>query len=550
MGFLLEVDGRDIPLAGFSVSEASTPLAAGDSSGQVGTISLQVKKADLDAFPLATKQPYHRFGPQLLAGKSVRLTDSRKGYTVGTVTSVSDPRNGIYTLSCESRLGLLNVYGVQAGPFQGTLSGAFEYYLQLANVTSGLLVDPDIALDPVVFPGWEGELWFNLKQMAAAIDADISLVSGVILMRPIRKRVATTGRDVSRSLELSGQTAQFVEVYQYNNRPITNKLVYPPGGWSEDVSVINVNAGEYVEEVIELSASVSSIQQPVMQTFVSREHDTSSVFTVVGDDGLPIIPAQWAAAGGSLSVDINPNTTSLTVKIQAPISRITNKDGEAVGVYSISLSSDSSTGRYSTLRIVGSGVSFDKQLHRIATGVSAAETGTEVGVTIDNPFLSTTGQVFRAGGRAAKMYAGKTLSISGVVTAVNRLGDSGASEYPTYAEVQAQVSPRTYAQDKAFHAGLTYAGVQDYYFDQVRNNFENQVFGNVNGARIWDAPTRRYYRIREATLNPDTISFSADDDFTYEDDYQNMQPRTYAMVQTLRGGMTYGEARLAGMIGG
>src|SRR5690606_7621274 len=138
------------------------------------------------------------------------------------------------------------------------------------------------------------------------------------------------------------------------------------GGWTEEVTIINVNAGEYVEQELLLSASVSSIQQPVMQTFVSREHSTSSVYTVVGDDGLPITPAAWSSRGGSLSVVINPDTTSLTVKIQAPHG-LPNKDGKEVQTYGVALSAESTAGRYSTLRILGSGVAYDRELVRIAS---------------------------------------------------------------------------------------------------------------------------------------------------------------------------------------
>lgn len=548
MGFKFEIGDRTYEAVEYTVQEAATPLAAGDSSGQVGTFSISLPVPDPDINP---NHPVTVFGPQVLVGESIRIVDTRKGFTLGRVESVSQARgNGSFTVNGTSRLGLLNVYGIQAQPFAGSLADAFEYYLSLANVTTDLFVDSSIATDPVVFPGWNGELWFNLKQMAAAIDCDISLVSGIVLLRPIRSRIASRGRDIDRSVETGGgQLALNVEVYQYNNRVITNELVYPPGGWSEEVTVITVNAGETVEEVIELSASVSSITQPVMQTFVSRTHDSSSVFTVVGDDGLPIDPAQWTANGGSLVVSINPDTVSLTVRVTAPTG-LPNASGELIGVYGIALSDTDSTGRYSTLRILGSGVAFDKQLVRIPTGVSPLRTSTEVGVTIDNPFISTREQLYRAGTRAAKQYTGRVQTLSGSVVSINRLGDSGQATYPTYADVQAIAAGRTYAQMQTEWGGMTYGGLQAMFFETVRDNFENQVFGNVAGARIWDAKTRRWYRIRSGTLNASSIQFNADDDLLYSDVQAVLAGKTYAQVQALFNGFAYAQVALAGAYNG
>lgn len=545
MGFKVEIGGVSYEMESFNVSEASTPLSSDDSRGEVGTISLSLKRPD----PFLTSASNNLFakGAHLLLGESVRLTDSKKGFTLGTVKTISDNSGALVNVTAESRIGLLNVYDIQAQPFIGRLDDLFDYYMSLAGITTDVFIDPSIAATSVVFPGWFGELWFNLKRLAASIGAEISLVSGIILLRPVRTREAIRGRDVSRSFNAGGgQLAQSVEVVRYDNQQITNQLVYPIGGWNEEVAVINVNAGEYVEQVLELSASVSSIQQPVMQTFVAKDYSASSVFTVVGDDGLPIPVAQWNDNGGSLSVAINDDTISLTVKIQAP-TNITNQDGDPISVYSISLSSDDSAGRYSTLRIVGSGVAFNKTTFTFPTGLTAQQTATKVGVTIDNPFLSSLQEVYNAGTKAAKRYTGSDLNISGDVISVNRLGDSGSATYPTYSFVQTQHVGKTYAQVQTTYSGQLYSDIQSDLFDLVQNDFENQVFGNVAGARVWDSTSKRYYRIREATLNPGTISFSAEDDLLYSDMQTFHTGSTYANLQTKYSGRTYFKVNLMGM---
>jgi hypothetical protein len=557
VGFKVEIGGRRYESKDWSVVEAATPLAAGDSSGQTGTIDITFPKIDADRFP---DHPVTIFGPEWFIDKSVRLADSRKGFTIGEVESVTrNDSSGEYTLRCQTRLGTLNVYGVQAQPFVGTLGAAFDYYLSLANIETDFYVEETIASRPVTFVGWEGELWFHLKQMAAAQDCDISLVSGIVLLRPIRSRYAIRGRDLERSHDVGGTTlAQGIEVYRYNARAITNELVYPPNGWTPEVEVLNVNAGETAEYTLELSASVSSIQTPTMQTFVPDEYSSSSVYTIVANDGLAIPPDQWTAAGGRVTFRIERDTRSVKVSLRGAWGLFTSQGDKATN-FSLALASDASGNRYSTLRIVGSGVAYTKEKTYIRTGVPASKTSTVVGVTIDNPFINTVNDLYRAGTRAAKMYTGYAPTLSGSVTAINRRGDSGSADYSTYGEVQDSlqdelVSP-TYGEVRDYTVGLgntTYGEDYDYWFSRVRDSNVNQVFGNVQGCRIFDKPSRRWYRIRTGTLTPPNIQrFEADDDLIHGDmeEYFTLKGYTYADVQAPRNELTYRQDEMAGMYG-
>lgn len=589
MGFRVDIEGLKTEASNYSVSEAATPLAAGDSSGAVGSFSVTIPIPDanvplLGGIPgigygegsygegpygggpdpggLALPVPntpwrvIRELGPQILIGNSIKITDPRKGFTLGTIDNASTSKDAAtITLSGPTRLSVLNVYGVQADPFVGTLGDAFTYYLGLANITTDLFVEDDIASRPVIFPGWSGELWYHLKMMAAAQDCDISLVSGITLLRGVRKRIATQNRDISRTLTTGGATlAQSVEVYQYNNREITNELVYPPGGWVPEVQVMNVNAGETAEYTLEMSASLSSFQQPTMQTFVSQNHSSSSVYTIVADDGLAVSAAQWTGNGGSLTVELSEDTKKLIVKLRGA-TNIPTAQGALAQNFSVALGSDTTGNRYSTFRIVGTGVAYDKQKKRIRTGVTPEKTATEVGVTIDNPFISTTNDLYSTGVRAARQYSGAVMTLSGEVTAVNRRGDSGQADYPTYAEVQSELNTEltapTYADVAAHYSGLgltTYSSVRDYWFDFFRNDDVDQVFGNVQGARVYDRYTRRWYRVREGSLNPATISFnSADDDLIHSDIQEFYSGKTYADVQTVNGIFDYAQVDLAGM---
>lgn len=608
MGFRIEIDGSEIEGIEYDVQEASSPLSAGDSSGGVGSFTITFPTPDPyvvtgipgfgyaegpygetsyggDVTFSAISLPVSGFGdlpfgvgyyggvssivprvwglvrvagPEVLIDRPVRIKDSRKGFTLGTIAAADMSYDGgTIALRGSTRLSTLNVYGIQAQPFVGSLRGAFEYYLGLAGVTSDLFIEDDIADRPVVIPGWTGELWYYLKLMAAAEECDISLVSGVILVRAIRKRVATQGKDTARSASLSGDTlAQSIEVYQYNNRQITNELVYPPGGWNNTVDVLNVNAGETTEYTLELSASVSSIQTPVMQTSVAPNYQASSVYTIVANDGLPVSPSLWSSRGGKVEITIDPDTTRLHVKLTGATD-IPTSEGEAAQNFSLALGSDTTGNRYSTLRIVGTGVAYEKRKVKIRTGVPASKTATEVGVTIDNPFISTKNQLYSAGTRAAKRYAGPTFSLSGSVTAVNRRGDTGQAQYPTYGQVQQSLvttlGTPTYGSVQDYYRvtkGLTtYESIRQFWFERFRDDDVDQVFGNVQGARIYDKRTRRWYRIRSGRLSSSLVSFDADDDLTHGDVDGFYSGKTYQGVYDAlaSGAFTYAEVERLGL---
>lgn len=557
MGFRVDIDGLKIEVEDYSVGEASSPLAAGDSSGAVGTFSVTLPVPDeyvtiSPGTPATPWRTIREVGAQILVDKTVRIEDSRKGFTLGTIKESSESQDGgTIQITGTSRLGSLNVYGIQAQPFVGTLRNAFTYYLGLADVTTDLFVDDEIGDRPVVFPGWTGELWYYLKLMAAAQDCDISLVSGIILLRAIRKRIATNDRDTARTVNAGSNTlAESVEVYQYNNRSITNELVYPPGGWDPSVQVLTVNAGETTTYTLELSASVSSIQTPVMQTFVGSSYNSSSVYTIVADDGLAVDPGLWVARGGSFSVTIADDTTHLSVELTGAVGIPTSTGSEAQN-FSVALGADTTGNRYSTLRIVGSGVGYNKEKKRIRTGVPASRTATEVGVTIDNPFISTVNDLYRAGTRAAKRFAGASMSLTGAVIGINRRGDSGVVSYPTYEQVQTSLGAVTYGGSETFYSGLgliSYEDVRQYWFELFRDDDSDQVFGNAQGARIFDRRSRRWYRIREASLTPGGISISSADDDLNNGDIEGLySDLTYGGVQSLLDAFTYREAEIAGM---
>lgn len=497
MGVLIEVAGYRIPVETYSFQEDSTPLSASDTSG--GTGLLTVTLLDVDPDETGTQDTgmnwIQAYGRNILLDKDVTFTDSQWGTVQGRITSVQQPSPGLIQATASTRLSVLNAYNIQAQPFVGTLGDLLRYYAGLAGIAT-VTVDSAIDGRAISAPGWTGELWYHLKMLALAEEFEIAFVSGVPEFRRLRDTHLIPGRAISLGGNLPVPTlAQSVEVYQYNNQAITDQLVYPPGGWSNDVTVLNVNAGETEEYTLELSASVSSIQTPVMQTNVAPEYGATSVYTIVANDGLPVLPAMWASRGGSLTVTINEDTRSLTVKLTGATGIPLSTGGEAAN-FAVALASDTTGSRYSTLRIIGTGVEFNRVLHSFKTGATAQQTATAVGVTVDNPFLSDKNQTFRAGVRAAVDFAGP---VPAYETTVIRAVD---------------VTP---------------------------------TLGNVPGARVIDKKTKRPYRTRTANYSRGQISISADDDLLHDDIEGYRMGLTYAQVQSTRNGVTYRDDYLMGL---
>lgn len=481
----------------YRITEQVVSLTAGDSSGSVGTFDVTVKAPDVDAPMREGNKLLAKYGPDFFVGEPIWLADRRWGIIAGRIrdTSRSD-QDGSITFTCLSRLESLNTYNVKAKPYRGDLEGAISYYLSLAGVTFQVEIDPFLAPRPVAYIGWTGELWTHLKMLCQAQDCEIALVNNTIVFRPTRRRDLVKARNVARSQSRQLSTlAQAVEVYNYNTEGTNSTLVYPVDGWDGSLEVLNVNAGEVAEYQLELNTSVTSITNPTMVENVGPDYKSTSVYTIVANDGLPIPPAQWRDHGGKVMFSINDDTVSLTATLWGAVG-IYTASGELATNFSLALASDTTSNRYSTLRIRGTGVKFDKKAVRISTGVDPSRTNTDVGVTIDNPFLTDLDRVYRVGTAAATQYSGSVASVTGDVVVFGGSGETAV--------------------------------------------------GQVAGSRLYDRGSHRWYRITSANIAPDKINFSADDDMTFDDLKHRWDGKTFGDVNREAEGLTFRQADAAG----
>src|SRR5690606_29191636 len=256
-----------------------------------------------------------------------------------------------------------------------------RYYLELCGILTNIVIHPDLEDMPVSLLGWKANVYDQLKKLAVAQGFEMSYVSENVVFRPLRGRIAVDYRDASLGwgMDVTG-LAQTAEAYSYTTTS-GKKLAYPAGGWDEDVTIYSVDAGQVQEIDIPIEASLSSVDQPVCVSKVDRHHSSSSVYSVTGNDGLPVPPAQWADAGGKLEVSIGEDTRTLKVKI-------TGADDPQYAPYRIAVSSGTSD-YYSSLRIVGTGVFYTKELHSLHAHTDKDRAPEEIGVTVDNEFIDS-----------------------------------------------------------------------------------------------------------------------------------------------------------------
>lgn len=515
-------------ISGYSVSEFATSLDPSDMSGGAGQITVNMESSDASTFARR---------------KEIVIEDSTQGTVKGVVSSTSSANGFNDTLTADSRLIALT-YTRTALPYSGTLGGLLRYYFGLVGITNFIAIDPDIDVRPATAPGWNGVVLDAVKRICSANQIELSLVSNNVVVRNVRQRVAVNLRDASVSTSVDDTNlAQAVELfYMHSMERRTDALVYPLGGWSEEDKIISVNAGE-VEEVeidlvpasgeVGLGVSVESVVQPTCIDFVGREVVDQSVYCVSGNDGKPIPASRWAAMGGSLEVLIGEDSRSLIIRVHGS----TEKE---LSPFRISASTISST-HYSSLRILGTGVFFDRRMMRGETGNSPDLTSQEV-AQIESDFIAGDEQAFRCLQAAMHTFTGPSLMLSVNTRGINRQSDSGSYQYPTIADFNAMFSGMTMASFNAAQSGEEIADFNAALLSEVQNDFTNQAFGNIAGARV--AGDGAWFRVTEATVNHGSITYTAMRDTTMADWNEHYLGMTLADFNTLASGLTVGDLAL------
>lgn len=483
--------GHETSVSSYEYSEGSMPHDAFDQSGEVGELSF---RADDDDGGRSI----------LLYRDGVELEDNFYGSITGRVNSFNYS-DGFVDITGTSRLNLINTEAVVAAE-DTTIPQYLRSILAAASITSDVIIAPNVPRTPILTPAYEGNLWVLLKQFAVFHQLDVSLIGNVVFVRPMREREIGIDSVVNEILTLTEDTlVQKFEVAYYNYEQRNDSLAYPIGGWTPDVEVYSVEANETLEFDIPVEAFLEEIKQPVVQSFVAKDYSgPDSVYAVTANDGLLLSPQLWTDFGGNMSFELADLGRVIRVTLTGP-------DLEQFSPFSISVS-DGAT-EYSTLRIVGTGVFFDRQTVIVPTGLTANDTPQEFGEEIDNVFISTRQEAYDAGVRARRRYAlprqvfdttgrrlQKSLSVGGDILF-----------FPTFQQYGDTLPP-----------GYDFADFNSSYEDSRFIDFQQSIaeiitqsFGTVAGSRVrfQDA----YYRVRNTNVSPGEVSANAEFDTLFKD---------------------------------
>src|SRR5690625_8046038 len=75
---------------------------------------------------------------------------------------------------------------------------------------------------------------------------------------------------------------------------------------------------------------------------------------------------------------------------------------------------------YNSLRLVGSGVVVEQHMLTLRTGASRNSTGSKIGITVANPYVTSLSQAYDTGMKTAAAYSGLGAAIAGEAVNNNR----------------------------------------------------------------------------------------------------------------------------------
>lgn len=562
MGIKVKIDGRLTEVVSYSVAEMSTPISGTDTSG--GTGSMEVTIPAQDAFALLPSLGPLGKDPRLLMsslfGKTVELMDSNRGRIIGKINSVTPRYDGARVdLGCDLVLNNLNLFNVQLPPFIGSFREAIALYFRTAARNVPFRVNDDIAMRQVTVPAWGGEFWNGLKMLCQANDIEITAIAGVTIFRAIRQVEVGVWRATAMThATTSAQMARSVNVRDNRLHAVANAQVWPTLETNQVDSIFTVNAGEIAEYHIDFDGTFHNIVQPMAYDKGGRYDFSVSGYTIINSEGKNISAAAWNGGGGNVAVVLDKDFAGARIIITAP-RRFVSGDAEEVSAYSLAWSPSKDATKEGTLRLLGTGVRSDPRTLVMGTSTDPRLTDQESFATVDNPFVGTANMAYRITSRAAREATGYAHVLSGEVVAVDPIRGLKQSLYDSYADDRARALVRTGGEGKYssviadavnhWERLPKYKEYGDEFLTSLEEGYEAQVFGNIVGARIWHAPSRRYYRVRSSTITPESITFEAQDDLTYGDIRRGWDSRSYAVMKAVYNGLTNGQVREAGVYG-
>lgn len=183
--------------------------------------------------------------------------------------------------------------------------------------------------------------------------------------------------------------------------------------------VTKLNPDYYMFEI----PPVSPTSQTIGGASGTAKRIRTGQYVIVGQDDLPVKPAEWVAQGGSLTFKKTENPNEIEITVQGPtydgLPRATDESKTVFGPYRIGVETSGDGTDYPAIYLVGTGVKYNKKKITLATGADSLVTEKEDAKTIDNMFITSSFTAANAGLAAAQASCGPNVVMTGTSAPIN-----------------------------------------------------------------------------------------------------------------------------------
>lgn len=260
----------------------------------------------------------------------------------------------------------------------------------------------------VTYPGWTDSVWTKLNELCSATGKEIILRENALLMRDIRNSSIEL-TNLAGSPQRSGEAAngRHVEIVSQNTSVLSASVVFdyrvdPTRTVTADVNERNVTN-------ISADAWLVSVQNPTPGNGSTGAYPDDGSYFVMASDGQWIPGSVWTQYGGSVVASVGENGTSIDLTVNGPVATI----GGYPAPYTIG--SIVGSGRATGLSLIGSGVGFNPQAVKVATGADWSITSEDISQTINQPFITDLPTAYERGEFAAAAANGASQTLTATI---------------------------------------------------------------------------------------------------------------------------------------
>lgn len=400
-------------LTTFTYTAEATPLTPDDTAGAVASFTAGIQEWD-DSITVD--------------GQAAVLQIDGQNTLVG---EVQNPSSDITVVSL-SGISMLNRFNSTrtVAPYHGTLSGYLTYLGGIYGISTTYTLGPGVVDVPIDAEGYHDNGWAQLKAFLSARGLEIADGGDAFNVRLTRQRIIDLDEHPFAQAGWSSESsdlAQSIDVMDYETQYLEDHLIYPPAiyddangttsapGWRPDTEVITVDPGQMLTMEVPIEGSLFSVEQPVcVKSVKPTDGAGGSVYTVAAqgsaDDGDTALfetldPAEWSRRGGYVRVKIGANYDTIIITV--------NGGSNLASLGTLAIAMTDGQDYYSSLRIRGTGIMHRRQRISLPTGLSEAEASSDVGNTVDTPYISGADQAVRVGHDARVHYSHPTISVTG-----------------------------------------------------------------------------------------------------------------------------------------